>query len=144
VVAMPPVEANQARRQFRLLAGEGFRMAVLSLASLGLGYALTLTMTEAAGLDPKIAYASALVACSILNFFGCRHFVFRGARAPLWREAAKFFPSVLAFRGAEVALFSLMLAFHPNYHVAYFATAAIALVAKLLVSKFFIFRRPVL
>lgn len=124
------------------LAGEGMRMGLLSLASLALGYVLTAGMTELGGLDPKAAYGIAVVICSILNFFGCRHLVFRGTRAPLWQEAAKFFPSVLLFRFFEVILFSALFTAIDSYHVAYFATAAISMAGKLLVSKFFIFRRP--
>jgi putative flippase GtrA len=126
----------------RLLAGEGLRMGLLSLGRLGLGYLLTTGLTELAGMDPKVAYSIALVTCSLFNFFGCRHLVFHGPRAPLWQEAAKFFPSVLLFRTVEVALFSAIFSLKPNYHLAYFATATIAMAGKLLVSKFFIFRRP--
>lgn len=117
-------------------------MGLLSLGSLALGYVLTAGMAELGGLDPKAAYSIAVVICSILNFFGCRHLVFRGARAPLWQEAARFFPSVLLFRFLEVALFSVLFTAIDSYHVAYFATAVISLAGKLLVSKFFIFRRP--
>lgn len=115
-------------------------MGFLSLGSLAFGYVLTAGMTEHGGLDPKAAYGIAVVVCSILNFFGCRHLVFRGPRAPLWREAAKFFPSVLLFRLVEVALFAALVT-AINYHLAYFTTAAISMACKLLVSKFFIFRR---
>ena len=69
-------------------------------------------------------------------------FVFAGPKAPLWQEALRFFPSVLLFRALEVALFSLLHAAWRNYHVAYFATAAISMLVKLLWSKWFIFRRP--
>lgn len=124
------------------LAGEGLRMGLLSAFSLGLGYLLTAGLTALAGLDPKLAYSIAVVITSVLNFFGCRYLVFRGARSALWQEALKFFPSVLLFRAIEVALFSVILSLHSNYHLAYFVTAAIAMAGKLLISKFFIFKRP--
>ena len=127
--------------RLRSLAGEGVRLGLLSLASLALGYVLTVGMTEFGGLDPKAAYSIAIIICSVLNFFGCRHLVFRGTRAPLWEEAAKFFPSVLLFRFFEIMLFSLFVTAIDGYHLAYFATAAISMAGKLLVSKFFIFRR---
>ena len=127
--------------RLRSLAGEGVRLGLLSLASLALGYVLTVGMTEFGGLDPKAAYSIAIIICSVLNFFGCRHLVFRGTRAPLWEEAAKFFPSVLLFRFFEIMLFSLFVTAIHGYHLAYFATAAISMAGKLLVSKFFIFRR---
>lgn len=127
--------------RLRSLAGEGVRLGLLSLASLALGYVLTVGMTEFGGLDPKAAYSIAIIICSVLNFFGCRHLVFRGTRAPLWEEAAKFFPSVLLFRFFEIMLFSLFVTAIDGYHLAYFATAAISMAGKLIVSKFFIFRR---
>lgn len=131
----------RAANGLKLLAGESLRMGLLSVASLCVGYLLTTGLTELLGLDPKAAYSIALVVCSVLNFFGCRHLVFRGIHAPLWQEAAKFFPSVLLFRAIEVMLFSALISLNPNYHIAYFATAIIAMAGKLFVSKFFIFRR---
>ena len=125
------------------LAGEGLRMGLLSAFSLGFGYLLTAALTALAGLDPKLAYSIAIVITSVLNFFGCRYLVFRGARGALWQEALKFFPSVLLFRAIEVALFSAILSLHSNYHLAYFATAAIAMAGKLMISKVFIVKRPV-
>lgn len=125
-----------------VLAGEGVRMASLSVASLMAGYLLTMSLVRLLGLDPRQAYSIAVVTVSIANFFGCRYYVFRGTRAPMWQEALKFFPSVLAFRAMEVALFSAFDALWSNYHVAYFATAVISMVAKFTLSKIFIFRRP--
>jgi len=130
------------REHARGLAGEGLRMVALSGASLALGYALTFALTEWVGFDARISYTAALVVCSIANFFACRHWVFRGLAGPLWAEALRFFPSVLAFRAFEVFLFSWLLGALPNYHATYFVTAAIAMAGKLLVSKLFIFRRP--
>jgi len=134
--------ADAARRALRTFAGEGLRMALLSGFSLALGYALTAVLVAWAGMPAPTAYGVAVVACSIVNFFGCRGFVFAGPKAPLWQEALRFFPSVLLFRALEVALFSLLHAAWRNYHLAYFATAAASMLAKLLWSKWFIFRRP--
>lgn len=117
-------------------------MGALSAFSLLLGYALTAALVHVAGLDARGAYGVAVVACSIVNFFGCRSFVFAGPKGPLWREAARFFPSVLLFRAMEIALFSLLFGAWDNYHVAYFATAAAGMVLKLFWSRWFIFRRP--
>lgn len=118
------------------------RMGLLSLFSLGLGYVLTVALTTAGDMDPKRAYGIAIVICSVFNFYGCRHFVFPGAKASVWVEAVRFFPSVLAFRGFELLLFSGLMALHANYHVAYFVTAAISMAGKVLVSRVFIFKRP--
>lgn len=117
-------------------------MVVLSLASLAAGYLLTTGLIQMLGMEPRRAYSLAVVTVSVANFFGCRHYVFRGPRAPMWQEAFKFFPSVLMFRAMEVALFSVFDAIWGNYHVAYFATAAISMTAKFTLSKLFIFRRP--
>lgn len=135
---MPPAEPG---RRVSPLLGEGFRMAVLSVASLGIGYLLTTGLVELGRLDPGRAYAIAVVSCSILNFFGCRYYVFKGRRGPMWKEAAMFFPSVLAFRALEVLVFTLMLRILDNYQVVYFLTAGLSMAAKFLVSKLLIFRR---
>jgi putative flippase GtrA len=136
------IGAGRVQRVLRAFAAEGMRMALLSVFSLGLGYVLTLAMTTGLKLRPETAYSIAIVLCSVINFFGCRHYVFRGPSGGLWREAARFFPSVLVFRAFEIALFSGIHSLWGNYHLAYFATAAISMVAKLLVSKLFIFKRP--
>lgn len=116
-------------------------MGVLSVASLALGYVLTLLLHDIAGMAVEAAYTTAILICSVLNFFGCRHYVFRGGKGPLFLEAAKFFPSILVFRAVEVALFSSLNRLLDNYHVAYLATAAASMALKLLVSRMFIFRR---
>ena len=133
--------AAQAGRGLRRLAGEGLRMALLSLASLALGYALTLLLSYVAGLPAEQAFGIAVVLCSVVNFFGCRHYVFRGAKGPLWQEALRFFPSVFLFRAMEVALFAFLNRKTGNPHLAYFGTAGLSLLAKLVVSRLFIFRR---
>ncbi len=126
--------------RLRALASEGARLGLLSLLSLGLGYLLTLAFLGM-GLIAEAAFGLAVTLCSILNFLGCRHYVFRGPKPPAWQEAIRFFPSVLAFRAAEVWLFSVLNTALGSPHLAYFATAAIGMAAKLLVSRLFIFRR---
>lgn len=128
------------RSLIRSLAGEGARMAVLSLASLGLGYVLTLAFLGL-GLPAEAAFACSVAICSIMNFFGCRHYVFHGKMGPLWQEAAKFFPTVFVFRAIEVVLFSALNAWLDNYHFAYFAAVGASMVVKLLISRYFIFTR---
>lgn len=117
-------------------------MAALSLFSLGLGYVLTLAFL-ALGAQAEAAFACSVVICAVLNFFGCRHYVFRGRKGVLWQEAAKFFPTVLLFRAIEVALFSALNAWLDNHHLGYFAAVGTSMVVKLLISRYFIFnRRP--
>ncbi|TWT18625.1 GtrA family protein [Luteimonas marina] len=128
-------------RRMSPLLGEGLRMGVLSVASLAVGYLLTTGLVELAQLAPEPAYAIAVVSCSILNFFGCRHYVFKGTQGPLWKEASMFFPSVLAFRALEVLVFSSLLRVLDHYQVVYFVTAGLSMVAKFIVSKLLIFRR---
>lgn len=129
------------RPVFRSLAVEGARLSLLSVASLVLGYVLTLVFL-ALSLHADAAFSCSVVICSILNFFGCRHYVFRGRKPPLWREAAKFFPTVFLFRTAEIAVFSAMNSWLGNHHIAYFATVAASMVVKVLISRYFIFTRP--
>lgn len=137
----PPDPAPGAGGRLGALAGEGFRMGVLSVASLVLGYLLTILFHDVGGMAVEAAYSCAIISCSILNFFGCRHYVFRGAKGRLLVEAAKFFPSILVFRAVEVALFAALNRLLQNYHVAYIGTAVISMVFKLLVSRLFIFKR---
>ena len=118
-------------------------MGLLSGASLVLGYVLTFLLHDVLGVPVEVAYTCAVLVCSVLNFFGCRHYVFRGRKGALLAEAAKFFPSILLFRAAEVVLFSFLTRLLDNYHLAYAATAAISMVFKLLLSRAFIFRRSV-
>jgi putative flippase GtrA len=126
----------------RSAAGQGLRLALLSLLSLGLGYLLTSVFHAWVGIATETAFGYAVLVCSVVNFFGCRHFVFRGPKGPLWHEAAKFFPSVLVFRALEIGLFAGLNSVLGNYHVAYFATTGSSMLAKLFLSRTFIFKRP--
>jgi len=129
-------------RNRRLLAGEGLRMGLLTGLSFVLGYLLTALLVEWLGMAPQAAYAIAIVTCSIVNFFGCRHFVFRTTSAPLLPEAAKFFASILAFRAIEVGLFHLFFVASGDYRLAYLATTALSTLGKFAVAKLFIFKKP--
>src|SRR5690606_25375758 len=96
---------------------------------------------HAAGLHVNLAYAIAVVTCSVVNFFGCRSWVFKGTPGPLFAEAGKFFSSILLFRAAEILVFSQLASWLGNYHVAYFLTACIAAGLKFLAFRTFVFKR---
>lgn len=115
-------------------------MLVVTAISFGLGFLLTVAGKEWLGLDEKAAYSYAILICTLVNFFACRHYVFRTGDSPLLPEALKFFPSVFAFRFLEIALFSLFSRLELDYRLAYVATSVISLALKFLVAKFFIFR----
>ncbi|GGK13381.1 hypothetical protein GCM10011394_23270 [Luteimonas terricola] len=123
------------------LAGEGFRMGILSIVSFVLGYLLTFILHEGMRIAVEGAYTLAILICSVLNFFGCRHYVFQGTKGTILLEAAKFFPSILVFRAVEVVLFSQLNRISDNYHLAYVATALISMVCKFVASRFIIFKR---
>lgn len=123
------------------LLGEGIRMAILSGASFVTGYLLTAALVELGRLEPGIAYAIAAVSCSIMNFFGYRHFVFLGVRGQFWREAKLFFPSVAVFRGLEILAFTALVPLLHGYQVTYVLVAGTSVAAKFIVSKWLIFRR---
>lgn len=125
----------------RMVAGEGFRMGVLSAASFALGYLLTIILHEGLKVPADGAYSIAILTCSVLNFFGCRHYVFRGTKGGLLFEAAKFFPSILVFRAVEIAIFSQLSRLLDNYHLAYVATALISTTLKFAISRLVIFKR---
>lgn len=122
------------------LRGEGARMLLLTALSFALGYALTVAGTEWLRLDSRVAYGAAIVVCSVLNFFGCRYFVFAGPHGPLLASAARFLATVLGMRVAEVALFSLLTAWQVHYQLAYVVTSGLSFVVKFLLAKFFVFR----
>lgn len=133
----------RSRLQYLLgsVAGQSWRMAVMSLISLGLGYLLTLLFLQLLAVPAASAYLYATVICSIVNFFGCRHWVFQGARAPLLSEALKFFPSILAFRLVESLAFSWALRWLGNHHLAYLLTAFTAVCLKYVLFRSFVFSR---
>lgn len=123
------------------LSAEGGRMAAMSLISLGLGYALTVLFLQALSLPAAAAYLGATVICSVVNFFGCRHWVFQGVKAPFLTEALKFFPSIIAFRFVESLAFSGLLGWLQNHHAAYLLTAITAVCMKYLLFRSFVFLR---
>jgi len=123
------------------LVGDGWRMAVMSLVSLALGYVLTIVLHQLAGLHVDLAYAIAVLTCSMVNFFGCRYWVFQGTRGGLLAEGGKFFSSILLFRAMEIFAFSRITDWLDNYHAAYFLTACIAVCLKFVAFRAFVFRR---
>ncbi|MEP6633949.1 MAG: GtrA family protein [Luteimonas sp.] len=129
-----------ALRDRGLLPGQSLRMAVLTVFSFALGFALTTMFVEIIGIAPQAAYAIAIATCSVVNFFACRYWVFRTSRSPMLPEAIKFFASILAFRLAEIGLFHVFFVLSRDYRVAYFATTALSTIGKFLVAKFFIFK----
>lgn len=120
--------------------GQGLRMAILSGASFVLGFVLTSLLVEVAGLPAQLAYAIAIVACTVLNFFGCRHWVFRTTHMPAWPEAGRFFSSILLFRLAEIGVFHLLFVALDDYRIAYVASQVVSAIIKFTVAKWFVFR----
>lgn len=131
----------QPNSMLKKVAGEGFRMGILSIASFVLGYLLTFILHEGMRVSAEGAYALAILTCSVLNFFGCRHYVFRGTKGTILFEAAKFFPAILVFRAVEVVLFSQLNRILENYHLAYVATALISTMCKFVISRLIVFNR---
>ena len=126
----------------RALAGQGLRMAALSLASFVLGYVLTTLLAGPGGLPPQAAYAIAVAVCSTMNFYGFRHWVFAPAEGPAWPEARRFLASTLAFRLVEILVFHLLYLALDDYRIAYVATQGMAVMAKFAVAKWLVFPRP--
>lgn len=116
------------------------RMLVVTAASFAAGFLLTLLGKEVFGLQPEQAYSIAILVCTLANFFACRHYVFRTSKSPLLPEAIRFFPSVIAFRFLEIALFSTFHRMGLDYRAAYVITSVVSLALKFLVAKYFVFR----
>ncbi|NLA67944.1 MAG: GtrA family protein [Gammaproteobacteria bacterium] len=121
--------------------GQGLRMVGLSGISFVLGFALTWLLVELGGLPPEAAYAIAVATCTVVNFFGFRHWVFRTAHLPAWPEARRFFPSFLGFRVVEVGLFHLVYKAIGEYQSSYVVTQALAALMKFAVAKWLVFKR---
>ena len=117
-------------------------MLVVTAVSFAAGFALTVLGKEVLGMEAADAYSISILTCTLGNFFACRYYVFRTSASPLWPEALKFFPSVLAFRFLEIFLFSLFAKTGLDYRAGYVLTAMIAMVLKFVVAKFIIFRPP--
>lgn len=122
------------------LLGQGVRMAVLTGISFALGFVLTTLLVELAGLPAQLAYALAITTCTVVNFFGCRYWVFRTAHAPFWPEAGRFFASILLFRLAEVGIFHLLYRAIGDYRIAYVVTQVASAIIKFAIAKWFVFR----
>ena len=128
------------KRLFRSLLGQGARLAALSVASFILGFSVTTLSVEVFGLPARTAYPLALVVCTTVNFFGCRHWVFRTAHMPFWPETIRFFTSILAFRLVEIVMFNILLKISDDYRIAYVVTQSVSTILKFIVAKIFVFK----
>lgn len=115
-------------------------MAILTGISFGLGFALTSLLVEVAGLPAQLSYALAITACTVVNFFGCRYWVFRTGHTPFWPEAGRFFASILLFRLAELGVFHLLYLAIGDYRIAYVATQVASAIIKFAIAKWFVFK----
>jgi putative flippase GtrA len=120
--------------------GQGVRMVLQSGFSFLLGLAITSLLVEWAKVPVQPAYLTALIVCSLVNFFAFRHWIFRTAHMPVWSEAWRFFCSVLGFRLAELLAFHFLYIGIDDYRIAYVITQATSAVAKFAVTKMFVFR----
>lgn len=122
------------------LVGQGLRMGILAGISFALGFALTALFVEAAGWPAQLSYAVAVALCTVVNFFGCRYWVFRTGTMPFWPEAGRFFASILLFRVAEVGVFHLFYLAIEDYRIAYVTTQVTSAIIKFVIAKWFVFR----
>ncbi|MEL6716567.1 MAG: GtrA family protein, partial [Planctomycetota bacterium] len=107
---------------------------------LGVTWAVTVGLTEGAGLDERASYPIALVLASTLNFFACRHLIFEATDDGLGAQALRFASSIIGFRIAEFAVYAGVVSAGADYQVTLVAIAAVSFILKFLVAKFLVFR----
>lgn len=100
----------------RLASRVGARLVRL-VRSLGVGAVASVTdwvalaaLVEIAGLGPRVANVPALLAGGAVQFFGCRHLVFRAGDGSMRRQLAGFVVVELATLALNGLLFDVLVA----------------------------------
>ena len=115
------------------------RFLALSGLSFGMNLGLTVLFHEVLNLSQEASLATAMVLVSVMNFIGCRYFVFETSDAGLAKQLVMFYASWLPFRGLEYLLFLVLHTWLNMNYVA--AVVLVQLIA--FMSKFLYFRQTV-
>lgn len=116
-----------------------FRFCVSAGLSLGLSLALTVGLHRGLGLPAQAAYAIALVAVFVLNFFVARLYVFRADRQCPRQQFLIYTLTSACFRFGEYGLFTLFYSvLHLNEAVAVVLAQGLSFII-----KFFFYGRVV-
>lgn len=84
------------------------RMAFMSLISFGLNLGLFTFFVKLAAITPELSAAVAAIIVMGLNFVACRYWIFDARGGNAHKQLALFMVATLAFRGAEIGLFSFI------------------------------------
>jgi putative flippase GtrA len=119
-----------------------FRFGLLSALSFGLNFGLTSLFHEVAGLWEPASFAISLVIVSVINFIGCRHFVFESQEGSLWWQILTFYASWLPFRGIEWVLFVVLNEWMGlDYRLAMILVQGVSFAVKFVYFRVAVFRR---
>lgn len=119
-----------------------FRFGLLSALSFGLNFGLTSLLHEVAGLWEPASFAISLVIVSVVNFIGCRHFVFESQEGSLGWQILTFYASWLPFRGLEWVLFVVLNEWMGlDYRLAMILVQGTSFAVKFVYFKVAVFRR---
>jgi len=126
-------------RQKKTVAVSMMRFGMLSGLSFVANISITVLLHEGAGFPEELAFAIALVVVFVMNFLGCRLFVFNAQEGDPKRQFAMFLSSSVIFRLGEYLAFLLI---HTLLGLYYIATI-IAIKLFFTVIKFFFYRSAV-
>jgi putative flippase GtrA len=131
-VRLPAALTNEKARK-------GFRFVLLSGLSFALNYGLTVGLHEYAGFAPDVAFAIALAAVFVVNFFVMRFYVYRATAASLRSQLPRYVVSAILFRIVQQRLFAWI---HMHDWLPYKVNVVVVL-ALFTIVKFFFWDRVV-
>ncbi len=144
LVSTTPAEAPaEASPGSRPLAGyvdtavSGVRFTILSVCSAVATFGITVGLHELLAAPERIAYLAALCFVMVMNFLGCRYFVYPGRHRSARREFFEFLMASLAFRGTEYVVFAVLVIWIP------YQFTLLMVMGASFVTKFFFYRSNV-
>lgn len=111
----------------------------MSAISFGINLGLFALFVNWGAMPPELSAAAAAIIVMGLNFVACRYWIFEAHDGNVQKQLALFIAATLAFRGAEIGLFSFL------YRLTYsdeLLVYSVVLVASFLI-KFFFFEKAV-
>jgi len=107
------------------------RFGFLTAASFAVNLGLTVLFHEGLMLPEELAFGLALIIVFMLNFIGCRHFVFENTNDTIGRQFVLFLGTSIGFRGAEFMAFLILhTAMRVQYVTAIISIKCLATAAK--------------
>jgi putative flippase GtrA len=99
---------NQLIRNFLMkLQRKPLRFLQVSGLSFLVNLGMTIFIHEVLGISAEAAFAIALIAVFVMNFYTLRYYVYQGQNRPAGRQFLEYTSSTLGFRGLEYLAFLL-------------------------------------